>query len=74
MSFYDDEDTRRCTGGDRESMLVSAVMARLRLMLRAIDEGEYACTDVDLANFRSYLANLAPGGLNVEAFVDAASA
>lgn len=45
-----------------------------RLMLRAINEGGYACTDVDLADLLAYLANLAPGDVNVDAVLDAVAA
>ncbi len=37
-----------------------------RLMLRAINEGGFACTDIDLLDFIEWLHRLAPNGVNVD--------
>lgn len=38
-----------------------------RLVVRAINEGGFSCTDVDLLDFLTYLATRVPGSVDVDA-------
>jgi hypothetical protein len=44
------------------------------VMVRAINEGGYACTDVDLIDLTSWLHKIAPNGVNIDAVTSAVTA
>jgi hypothetical protein len=42
-----------------------------RIMVRAINEGGYACTETDLFDLIAWLHNVAPEGVRIDAVINA---